>query len=127
MTPNETAKVVVDTALQIHRKLGPGLLESAYSAILAYELAKRGLRVEKEVPIPIAWDTITLEVGFRADIFVEDCVIVEAKSVENLLPVHSKHLLTYLRLADKRLGLLIDFGGRFLKDGLVRIANGLSE
>jgi GxxExxY protein len=127
MTPNEAANVVVDTALQIHRRLGPGLLESVYTAILAHELAKRGLRVEREEPIPISWDNITLEVGFRADIVVEDSVIVEVKSVAELVPVHSKQLLTYLRLADKRLGLLINFGGRFLKDGIVRIANQLDE
>jgi len=127
MTENDVARIVVDTALHIHKALGPGLLESAYVAILAHELRKAPLHVETQVPVPIHWDGLALEVGFRADMVVEDKVILELKSVEALAPVHSKQLLTYLRLADKRLGLLINFGAPLLKDGIFRIVNGLEE
>jgi len=127
MTCNETARIVVDTALKIHRNLGPGLLESAYLVILVHELKKQGLHVEQEIPIPIVWEDVRLDVGFRADLIVEDKVIVELKSVEKLAPVHKKQLLTYLRVADKRLGLLINFGAALLKDGIHRVANGLEE
>jgi GxxExxY protein len=127
MTHNELSGIIVDTALQIHRKLGPGLLESVYAVVLAHELRKRGLQVEREVPIPVRWDNIELEVGFRADLIVEGLVLVELKSVEVVHPVWKKTLLTYLRLADKRLGLLINFGEELLKDGVVRVANGLKE
>lgn len=127
MSPNEIANIVVDTALRIHRRLGPGLLESAYSIVLTHELTKRGLRVERELPVPITWDGVRIDVGFRADLLVNDSVIIEAKSVEKLIPLHSKQLLTYLRLADKRLGLLLNFGAELLKDGIVRVVNGLDE
>ncbi len=127
LTHNEVAAIVVDTALQIHRKLGPGLLESAYAAVLAYELQKRGLAVQREVPIPVHWEEDYLKVGFRADLIVEGLVVIELKSVEAVAPVHKKQLLTYLRLADKRLGLLINFGSELLKDGISRIVNGLHE
>ena len=127
MTHNELSGIIVDTALQIHRKLGPGLLESVYAIVLAHELRRRGLQVEREVPIPVRWDNIELEVGFRADLIVEGLVLVELKSVEVVHPVWKKTLLTYLRLADKRLGLLINFGEELLKDGVVRVANGLKE
>ena len=127
MTHNEISGIVVDVAIQIHRKLGPGLFESVYQAVLAYELRKRGLRVEEEVPIPVVWEEVKLEVGFRADMIVEDAVILELKSVETVHPVHKKKLLTYLRLADKRLGLLINFGEELLKDGISRVVNGLQE
>jgi len=127
MTYNETTGNIVDAALAIHRKLGPGLLESVYLAILEHELQKRGLHVKREVPIPIVWEDIRLDIGFRADLIVEDKVIVELKSVEKLAPVHKKQLLTYLRVADKRLGLLINFGAALLKDGIHRVANGLEE
>lgn len=127
MTHNEISGIIVDTALHIHRKLGPGLLESVYAVVLAHELRKRGLHVEREVCIPVHWDNVTMEVGFRADLIVEGLVLVELKSVEVVHPVWKKTLLTYLRLADKRLGLLINFGEEILKDGLVRVANGLKE
>jgi GxxExxY protein len=127
MTHNELSGIIIDTALQIHRKLGPGLLESVYAVVLAHELRKRGLHVEREVSIPVYWDNIEMEVGFRADLIVEGLVLVELKSVELVHPVWKKTLLTYLRLADKRLGLLINFGEELLKDGLVRVANGLKE
>jgi GxxExxY protein len=127
MTHNEITKAIIDTAIDVHRKLGPGLLESVYLVVLAHELRKRGLQVEKEVPIPLVWDNIRLEAGFRADLIVEGLVIVELKSIETVLPVHLKTLLTYLRIADKRLGLLLNFGETVLKDGIHRVANGLEE
>jgi GxxExxY protein len=127
MTHNEITRTVIDAAIEIHRKLGPGLLESVYLVVLAHELRKRGLQVEKEVPIPLVWDNIRFEVGFRADLIVEGMVIVELKSVETVLPVHLKTLLTYLRLADKRLGLLLNFREEVLKEGIHRVANGLDE
>ncbi|MBP1468004.1 GxxExxY protein [Candidatus Chloroploca sp. M-50] len=127
MTENEIAKQIVDAAYHIHARFGPGLLESAYQAMLVYELRKRGLRVACEQPVPLLYDGLELEIGFRADMIVEERVIVELKSVEALLPVHKKQLITYLKLADKRLGLLINFGAAYIKDGIVRLVNGLQE
>ena len=124
---NDLTGLIIDTALSIHRQLGPGLLESVYLAVLAHKLRKRGLHVETEVPIPVVWDTVKLEVGFRADLIVERLVVVELKSIEVLAPVHKKQLLTYLRLADKRVGLLINFGAELLKNGIHRIVNRLEE
>ena len=127
MTENEIAKIIVDACYRIHTGLGPGLLESVYEAVLAHELARRGLNVRRQVPVPIVWDGLEFEEGFRADLIVEDKVIIELKSVERVAPVHGKQLLTYLRLADKRLGLLINFGERYIKDGIKRVVNGLVE
>lgn len=127
MRHNELSAIVIDTALDIHRRLGPGLLESVYQEVLLFELRKRGLRVEKEVPIPVIWADVKLDVGFRADLIVEGLLILELKSVEAVAPVHKKILLTYLRLADKRLGLLINFGMELLKDDISRVVNGLEE
>ena len=127
MTENEVATQIVDAAYQIHTTLGPGLLESAYSALLFHELHKRGLRVEREVAVPITYDGVEVEEAFRADLIIEDLVIVEVKSVEEISPVHKKQLLTYLRLANKRLGLLINFGSEVIKSGIQRIVNGLPE
>jgi len=127
MTHNEIAKIIVDTAFHIHKTLGPGLLESVYHEILMYELEKKGLTVQKEVPIPVIWGEKTLELGYRADLVVEDKVIVEIKSVEKINPVHQKQLLTYLKIADKRLGLLINFGESLIKDGIYRVVNQLRE
>jgi GxxExxY protein len=118
---------VVDTALYVHRALGPGLLESVYLEVMTHELQKRGLKVEKEVPVPVNWEGILLEVGFRADIIVEGLVILELKSVETISPVHKKQLLTYLRLTNMQLGLLINFGADLIKDGIHRVVNGLKE
>ena len=125
MDENEIAKIIVDAAFQIHKRLGPGLLESVYEVVLAHELKKRGLRVKRQVPVAIVYDDIKFDVGFRADLIIEDKVIVELKSVENVVPVHKKQLLTYLRLADKRLGLLINFGAELIRDGISRVVNGL--
>ena len=121
MTENAIAKQIVDAAFRIHTTLGPGLLESVYHAVLAYELAQRGLRTVSQQPIPVVYGTIRIDIGFRADLIVEDQVIVEIKSVELLSPVHRKQLLTYLRFADKRIGLLINFNVPIIKDGIKRI------
>jgi GxxExxY protein len=121
----EIAKEIVDAAYQIHRQLGPGLLELVYEAVMAYELEKRGLKIVRQKPIPIIYEKIHLQEGFRADIIVENKVIIELKSVENLAPVHKKQLLTYLRLTNKKLGLLINFNTELIKDGITRIANNL--
>lgn len=127
MTENAIAKEIVDAAFQVHTTLGPGLLESVYHAVLAYELSQRGLRIVSQQPIPVVYGNLRIDTGFRADLIVEDKVIVELKSVEVLAPVHRKQLLTYLRLADKRLGLLINFHVALIKDGIVRVVNGLEE
>ena len=125
MDENQIATVVVDAAFKVHTTIGPGLLESVYVAALAYELRKRGLRVELERGIPAYYEEVHLDLGFRADMVVENKVIVEAKSIENLAPVHGKILLTYLRFADIRLGLLINFGAPLIKDGIRRVVNNL--
>ena len=122
---NEIAKEIVDAAYKIHVKTGPGLLESAYETMLVYELRKRGLHIQQQQPIPIIYEGVKLEVGYRADLIVNDLVIVELKSVEKVAPVHKKQLLTYLKLADKRLGLLINFGAPLIKQGISRVVNGL--
>ena len=127
MTENEIAKQIVDAAFRIHTTLGPGLLESVYDTVLAYELDRRGLRTVRQQPIPVVYEDIRIDAGFRADLVVEDKVIVEIKSVELVAPVHKKQLLTYLRLADKRLGLLINFQVALIKDGITRIVNGLED
>ncbi len=127
MTHNQIAEKILDAAMYIHRKLGPGLLESVYLEILFYELRKMGLKVQKELPLPVVWESIKLDIGFRADLLVEDKVIVELKSLERTAPVHKKQVLTYLRVADKRLGLLLNFGEALLRDGIHRIVNGLNE
>jgi iron complex transport system substrate-binding protein len=117
---------IIDAALKIHRELGPGLLESVYELVLAHELQRRGFSVERQRPVRIQYDGILFEEGFRADLVVEGRVVVELKSVESLAPVHSKQLLTYLRLMRLEVGLLINFGHATLKEGLHRIVNGLS-
>ena len=127
MHENEIAKIVVDVAFQIHTKLGPGLLESVYEAVMVHELQKRGLHVESQVAVPVEWDGVRLDLGFRPDLIVEHRVIVELKSIEAVAPVHKKILLTYLRLADKRLGLLINFGVELIKNGITRVVNRLQE
>jgi GxxExxY protein len=127
MSENTIAKQIVDAAFQIHTTLGPGLLESVYHAVLVYELAQRGLRTLSQQAIPVVYGAVRIDTGFRADLIVEDRVIVEIKSVEVLAPVHKKQLLTYLRLADKRLGLLVNFNASLIRDGIVRIVNGLED
>jgi GxxExxY protein len=124
---NEITGVIIDAAIEIHRQLGPGLLESVYRKILAYELRKKGFDVHEEWPIPVMWDNMKMEVGFRADLLVNSVVFVELKSVERIAPVAKKILLTYLRLADLRIGLLINFGEELLKNGIHRVANSYVE
>ena len=127
MTENEIANRIMDVSFQIHREIGPGLLESVYEAVLAKKLTDFGLAVERQLPIAICYEGITFDEGFRADLVVEKKVIVELKSMDKLQAVHFKQLLTYLRLADCRLGLLINFGESLLKDGFKRVVNGLDE
>jgi GxxExxY protein len=127
MTHNEISRHVVDAALRVHTALGPGFLESAYEASLSYELKKRGLRVDRQVAVPIVYESVHLEEGYRLDLLVEGLVVVEIKSIERVAPVHHKQVLTYLRLANKRLALLINFNVALLKEGIWRIVNGLEE
>jgi GxxExxY protein len=127
MTENQIAKGVVDAAFRIHSQLGPGLLESVYEVILVSELEKRGLRVIRQQAIPVVYEQIHLETGFRADVIVEGKVIIEINLVEALAVVHKKQVLTYLRLATKRLGLLINFNVALIKDGIVRVVNNLRD
>ena len=124
MTENEIAKHVLDAAFVVHTKLGPGLLESVYEVVLAYELKKRGLMAERQKPMPIMYDNIRFDEAFRSDLVVNGKVIAELKSVEVLLPVHAKQLLTQLRLSGRKLGLLINFGEAHLKNGIKRVING---
>ena len=125
MTENEISKQIVDAAYKVHTTLGPGLFESVYETIMAQELASRGLKVVRQQAIPVVWENIDLEVGFRADLIIEDKVIIEIKSVEALAPVHKKQLLTYLRLTGKKLALLINFDTELIKNGIIRVVNGL--
>jgi len=125
MTENEIAKIVVDLCIKIHKILGPGLLESVYEAALVYELKKLRIPVEQQVGVPVEYDDVHLDIGFRADVIIENKFLVELKSVETLLAVHKKQLLTYLKLKKFKLGLLANFNVELMKDGITRIANGL--
>jgi len=125
MTENELSKIIVNTAYQIHYELGPGLLESVYEEIMFYELCEQGLKVERQKEIPVIWNDLKMNVGFRADLIVENKVIIELKSVEAIAPVHPKQLLTYLKLTDLKLGLLINFNEPLIKKGITRIVNNL--
>jgi GxxExxY protein len=118
-------KQIVDASIKVHRALGPGLLESAYQHCLAYELRKRGLRVECEVLLPVVYDGVQIDAGYRLDMLVEDCVIVENKAVQRLLPVHEAQLLTYLKLHDRRLGYLLNWNVPLMKQGIKRMVNKL--
>jgi GxxExxY protein len=119
----EWARLAIDAGLDIHRKIGPGLFESVYEALLALELTRAGLSVQRQAPINIEYDGIVLGEGFRADLLVENSLIVEVKSVERLSPVHTKQLLTYLRLLQQPLGLLLNFGGETFREGIKRVVN----
>ena len=127
MTENEIATAILDAAFKIHRILGPGLLESVYQATLDFELQKRGLEVTQQVGLPVYYEEIKLELGFRVDLIVADKVIIEIKSVEAVAPVHRKQLLTYLRLMNLRLGLLLNFNVELMKNGIQRVVNGLTQ
>lgn len=127
MDENEISRKVIGAAMRVHRRLGPGLLESVYEGALAYELSKDGFSVLRQVPIRLQYDELTWDTSFRCDLLVEDRVIIEVKAVEEVQPVHHSQLLTYLRFANKRLGLLVNFNRKLLKDGITRIDNGLAE
>jgi GxxExxY protein len=127
MKTNDITEILVDIAYVIHNKIGPGILESVYEKIFMYELEKRGLNGENQVPVTVYYDGKDFDEGFRADIIVEEKVVIEIKSVETLRPVHKKQLLTYLRLTDKHVGLLINFNEYLIKDGIVRIVNNFNE
>jgi len=124
MSENEISKIVFESALKVHKVLGPGLLESAYEECLFYELKKFDLKVEKQKALPLIYEEVKLDVGYRIDIIIEDKFIVEVKSVEALTDVHLAQLLTYLRLSDCRLALLINFNVKLLKEGVRRVING---
>jgi GxxExxY protein len=124
MDENEISKQVVDASLKIHRALGPGLLESVYEAVLAHELKERGLEVVRQAPIGIRYEGVVLDEAFRADLLVNGKVVVELKSIEKLGAVHSKQVLTYLKVGGFKLGLLLNFGSTFLRDGIERLING---
>ena len=125
MNENEISKIVVDAAFHIHSEIGPGLLESAYQAVLGHELEQRGLEIQREAAVPLRYRGVEVGEAFRADLIINRLVIVELKSVEQVAPVHKKQLLTYLRLTGLKLGLLINFGQPLLKDGVSRVVNGL--
>lgn len=125
MSENEISKIIFDCALKIHKNLGPGLLESAYEECLFYELKKYGLNVDKQKALPLIYEEVKLEIGYRIDIIIENKVIIEVKSVEALNDVHLAQILTYLKLSDCKLGMLINFNVTFLKNGVRRVVNNL--
>ena len=125
MTENVLSKVIIGCAMNVHTKLGPGLLESAYEACLAYELSKAGLRFERQKPMPLLYEDVKLDVGYRLDLIVENLVVVDPKSVEALAPVFTAQMITYLKLSGCKLGLIMNFNVEHLRDGIKRIVNGL--
>lgn len=127
MNENEISRVILTAAIDVHRELGPGLLETVYEVALAHELRLAGLRVDRQVVVPIAYKNILFDEGFRADLLVEDKVVIELKSVEEISRAHRKQIQTYLRLMDRRLGFLLNFGASLMKEGIVRAVNNLQE
>lgn len=125
MDINKISGEIVDAAIKVHSSLGPGLLESAYEACLKHELTKRGIKTESQVTLPITYDGIKIDAGYRIDLLVEDTVIIELKAVSELIPIHEAQLLSYLKLSKKPLGLLINFNVLRLKDGIKRMVNNL--
>ena len=126
MSENEIAKIVVNSAFKIHTTLGPGLFESVYETVMEHELVHEyGLEVKRQVPIPVTWKNLKLELGFRSDLIIENKVILELKAIDKLAPVHFRQLLTYLKLTNLKLGLIINFDEPFIKNGLKRLVNGL--
>lgn len=125
MNENDISRIVIGKAIDLHKEVGPGLLESAYENALAYELKESGLNVQQQVPMPFVYKDIKLDVGYRIDLLVNSKVIIEIKSVENLAPVHYAQTLTYLKLSGLKLGLLINFNTKLLRDGIHRIVNKL--
>ncbi len=124
MTEYEIGEIVVDCAVKVHMRLGPGLLESLYETVLCHELQNRGLSIQRQVPVPITYGQMQFTEGFRADLIVDGMVILELKSVERVTKVHKKQLLTYLRLSGRKVGYLLNFGEALMKDGISRIING---
>ena len=125
MNENEISKVIFDFSLKIHRTLGPGLLESAYESCLYYELHKAGFTVSQQKPLPLVYEDVKLEAGYRVDLLVENSVIIEVKSVDKLAPVHFAQVLTYLKFSNCKLGILVNFNEFLLKDGFKRVVNKL--
>lgn len=125
MTENELSFKIIGIALELHKNIGPGLLESTYENALAYDLRESGLLVQQQVPMPFIYKEVKMDIGYRLDLLVENKIIIEIKSVENLAPVHYAQLLTYLKLSDLKLGLLINFNSKLLKEGIHRIVNNL--
>ena len=125
MNENQIAKEIVNESFKIHTCFGPGLLESVYEEILQFQLRKLGFLVERQVGIPLKWEGLKMELGFRVDLLIDKKVIIELKSVESLAPVHFKQVLTYLRLTNLKLGLLINFNENLIKDGINRVVNNL--
>ncbi|MCK5915161.1 MAG: GxxExxY protein [Deltaproteobacteria bacterium] len=127
MIENDIGRIIVDASIKVHRALGPGLFESVYEKVLSYELSLRQLHLERQVDIPIEYDGLRFDGGFRADIIVEKTVILELKSVESILPVHKKQIQTYLKLTGCKLGFLLNFNANLMKDGIIRCVNNLAE
>ncbi|GBU26949.1 hypothetical protein R84B8_00465 [Treponema sp. R8-4-B8] len=127
LNENEISSIIVDTAVNLHKKLGPGLLESVYEVIIMKLLFKKGLSVQRQVSIPIEYEGEYFEEGFRVDLFVEGKVIIELKSTEKITGVHKKQLLTYLKLTNTKLGFILNFGAEVMKDGIIRTVNGLTD
>jgi len=127
LNENEIGTIVVDTAVNLHKNLGPGLLESVYEVILMKLLSKKGLSIQRQVSIPIEYEGESFDEGFRIDLFIEGKVIIELKSVEKITGAHKKQLLTYLKLTNTKLGYILNFGEEVMKDGITRIVNGLSD
>ncbi|MBE0542355.1 MAG: GxxExxY protein [Verrucomicrobia bacterium] len=125
MKENELSKIIIGCAMKVHSRLGPGLLESAYEACLAYELSKAGLRFERQKPMPLIYDEVKLDVGYRLDLIVESLVVIDPKSVEALTPIFTAQMLTYLKLSGCKLGLIINFNVEHLRDGIKRVVRGL--
>jgi len=125
MTENELSGMVVEEAIYIHRSVGPGMLESVYAQCLAYRLAKRGLNIRTEVPVPLIFEEVKLECGYRADLVIERKVVIEIKSIEMIAPIHLAQTLTYLRFLHVKLGMVLNFNAVLMKDGIRRVVNNL--
>lgn len=123
MLHKELTALIIEAAMKVHSRLGPGLLESAYEACLAYELLQRGCKVQRQLPVPVIYDGVTIDCGYRLDLLVDDACVVELKAIESLQPIHHAQVLSHLRLADKPVGLLINFNVLHLRDGIVRKIN----
>jgi len=125
MEPNEISGTIIEKAIEVHKELGPGMLEGAYEACLKFELIRAGFKVQTQLKLPINYQGIEIEAGYRIDMLVDDSVIVELKAIERIAPVHEAQLLSYLRMSKLKLGLLINFNQRLLRDGIRRVVNGL--